>query len=163
MTVMLFKLVYTISHHGNKSTQNTHMVCISVALPRRNDPILELFDVGHSGGEELLKRWYLPSQLTIRGSSTSLPANNFFSGGRPTFSKAQKTPKKQTDAKQSEVLFTPRWESLPPIVTIFRLISSGPAWSIVKLAIVTACWIYFKMRWRSPFCCFFCSRGARAQ
>jgi hypothetical protein len=47
-----------------KKTQNTHMVIV-VALPRRNDPILELFDVGHSGGEELLKRWHLPSQPTI--------------------------------------------------------------------------------------------------
>jgi hypothetical protein len=56
MTVPLYKFVYTISHHDDKSTQNTHMVVICVALPRRNDPILELFDVGHSGGEELLKR-----------------------------------------------------------------------------------------------------------
>ncbi len=64
MTVPLYEFVYTISHNENKSTQNTHMV-ICVALPRRNDPILELFDAGHSGGEELLKRWHLPSQLTI--------------------------------------------------------------------------------------------------
>jgi hypothetical protein len=38
---------------------------IFVALPRRNDLFLELFDVGHSGGEELLQRWHWPSQLTI--------------------------------------------------------------------------------------------------
>ncbi len=55
MAVPLYEFVYTISHHENKSTQNTHMV-ICVALPRRNDPILELFDVGHSGDEDLRNR-----------------------------------------------------------------------------------------------------------
>ena len=34
--------------------------------------------------------------------------NIFWGGGRPTFSEAQKTPKKQTDAKQREALFSPR-------------------------------------------------------
>ena len=64
-TVRLIELVYTISHHGNGATENTHLVCSCVPLPRRNDPILELFDVGHSGGEDLLEIRYWPSKLTI--------------------------------------------------------------------------------------------------
>ena len=64
-TLGIIELVYTNSTKAIRMTENTHVVFSSVPLPRRNDPILELFDVGHSGGEELLKRWYLPSQLTI--------------------------------------------------------------------------------------------------
>jgi len=57
---------------------------------------------------EIIHLIYQFWHYVTRGSSSSLPANNFFSGGRPTFSEAQKTPKKQTDAKQREALFSPR-------------------------------------------------------
>ncbi len=51
-------------HEKKETTKNTH-VMIVVVLPRRNDPFLELFLVGHSSGEELLQRQNRPSQLTI--------------------------------------------------------------------------------------------------
>ena len=46
-------------------TENTHVVFSGVSLPRRNDPIVELFDICHSGGEDLLEIRYRPSQRTI--------------------------------------------------------------------------------------------------
>ncbi len=64
-TLGIIELVYTNSTKAIRMTENTHVVFSSVPLPRRNDPILELFDVCHSGGEDLLEIGYWPSQRTI--------------------------------------------------------------------------------------------------
>ena len=64
-TLGIIELVYTNSQKEIRITENTHVVFSSVPLPRRNDPILELFDVCHSGGEDLLEIRYRPSQRTI--------------------------------------------------------------------------------------------------
>ena len=64
-TLGIIELVYTNSTKAIRMTENTHVVFSSVPLPRRNDPILELFDVCHSGGEDLLESRYWPSQRTI--------------------------------------------------------------------------------------------------
>jgi hypothetical protein len=64
-TLGMIELVYTNSIKAIRMTENTHVVFRSVPLPRRNDPILELFEICHSGGEELLEIRYRPSQRTI--------------------------------------------------------------------------------------------------
>jgi len=46
--------------------------------------------------------------LALGGPAQVFPPIIFFSGGRPTFSEAQKTPKKQTDTEQREALFSPQ-------------------------------------------------------
>jgi hypothetical protein len=51
--------------------------------------------------------WTITTTHT-RGSGPSLPAKKIFFGRETTFSEAQKTPKKQTDAKQREPFFRPR-------------------------------------------------------
>ena len=54
-----------------------------------------------------------PKSSRVGGPAQVFPPKRFFLGGRPTFSKRKKTPKKQTDAEQREALF---WhdENRPP-------------------------------------------------
>jgi hypothetical protein len=65
--------------------------------------------VDHSSLEVICKLNRIASTLyDDRGSGPSLPAKKFFFGRKTTFSEAQKTPKKQTDAEQREPFFRPR-------------------------------------------------------
>jgi hypothetical protein len=64
-----------------------------------------------------------------RGSGPSLPAKKVFFGRETTFSEAQKTPKKQTDAEQREALFLTKMRIAPPHRRDFTIDLQRP-WTI---------------------------------
>jgi hypothetical protein len=67
--------------------------------------------------------------LSTRGSGPSLPAKKIFFGRETTFSEAQKTPKKQTDAEQREALFSTKMRIAPPHRRNFTIDLQWP-WTI---------------------------------